>query len=250
VSTTTLTPRARRRVLWFSVATWVVGALVVGSAVTVSLVDHFARDELAAQAKVWNLADPPVATQDGDVWSGDGAAKLALPESLVAAGPLLVEFTGGDTALATVRQTEAGEDTRYPGYVGALDTLDPEGVALTRAGSVLWVDSRGSWSLRIAPLAAEELTTTLTGKGDRYIVYRGDALSGTLRQEGSAFLTLLAYGGDTVQYVTSASDSAEQRISWKREPDTDYVVFELRTDGPATWSIAADELAAPTGAGG
>lgn len=256
MSATTLAPRARRRILWFSLGLWVFCALVVGTIVTVSLVLSFTRAERAVLAEVWNRADAPVATADGDTWSGTGDARIVLPDDLAAQAPLLLTFAGTSDEYFAVRQTEAGQDTvrDSPAYLGSLSTSQRETVAIMRPGSALWVTSRGPWSVRIAPLKAQELTGTVTGTGSRYLLYRGDALSGTLRQEGDAFLVLDAYDGTSVQSVTTGQHEPSMRISWNRAPGAAYVVFhvDVDVDGSGTWSLTADQLVtpAPTGGGG
>lgn len=244
MSSTAIRPEAARRIRLFSALLWIVGALGIGAITVSTIALAFTANERMARQDPWQQgADVAVASQNGNSWSAPGAARIDLPADLGGKGPLQVTLTASTPDYISLFQSEPGQNplATSPLYLGMLDSYAPSTVALTQSGTTLWVRSTGAFTVSITPLDTQELTGTVTGAGERYLLYRGTALSATVRQEGKGAMTLEVYSGGGANLALIEGGTFEKRISWDAAP---YVVFHITVDrADGSWSITPDVLA-------
>lgn len=245
---------ARRSIGRFSAAAWTVGAIVMA----VIAFSTFARLEWDPQtgalrdteggggysAYPWEDANlPEVQPVDGNIYVGDGNAVIRLDD--VTTDPLQV--TQLSDANVRLSMTESGDidpdlavdDREWPLRVGYPQPDLPSVVFPYEGTLELWVQVEGPWQLRIEPLAAEEITDVVSGKGNKLLVYRGSAASALFEFVGEGIFFVTAYtreAGEESLFIES--DPLRERQSWT---PSDVVVLSIESSADrGAWVVDID----------
>lgn len=252
-----VTSAARARIRSFSVWVWVAGALVLFLGALNTYADVGIGDEglaiIGDGENPWDVENPPVFDADGTTYSGEGAGLIRIPLEEHTQDPYLVSLTSGEYLDFYLTRTEdlgrPDDDRGYPANVGYLyDTTDELLLLPPDADLELWVRTDEPWELTLLKTEVAEITDGfVSGKGNDFLVYRGDAVSARFvhRGEGLFYVTVQTLGGRADQPIIESGE-VDQRQSW--DP-TEAVYISIEADAErGAWSVDIDELAtdAPT----
>lgn len=243
---------ARRRIRVFSVWIWGCGALAlfVGALNTYANVGvgdaGFAI--LGDGANPWDVEAPTVFEPDGTTYSGEGSGLISIPFEDHDQDPYTVSLiTGQYLGLYMTGVDDLGrpdDDRGYPTSVGHLYDPDAELLVLPPDGDLeLWVSTDEPWQVTLDKAEVTEITDGFaSGKGNDFLVYRGDAVSARFvhHGEGLFYVTVQTVGERSDQPIIESGD-VDQRLSW--DP-TEAVYISIEADeARGAWSVDIDELA-------
>ena len=248
----TVSSIARRRIRSFSVWAWITGAAIMAGVAFNTFNDVGIGGNglglLSEAGNPWEQANPTEFDDpDGDVWSGTGSGVIRIPRDEHNQEPYTVTLLEGenvDIFVTRPEEMDSPADERWPDNIAYL--YEPDDAALVLPADVdleIWVRADGDWEFTLATTEVDEITDGIaSGKGNGFLVYRGDALSAHLihKGEGIFFVTLQIVGGDPDQPVIETGN-VEQRVSW--DP-TEAVYFSIESDDErGAWTVDIDELA-------
>jgi hypothetical protein len=247
---------ARGRIRSFSVVAWIVGAALMAGVAFNTYTDVGIGDEglgfLGDADYPWQQAEPTLfESTDGDTWSGTGNGVIRIPLADHQQDPHVARLGDrGDNYRSValfVSDVEdlddPANDRSWPRTVGYLRT-DEEVLVLPGDGMLeLWIEGQGDWTLTLEKTEVDEVADGFAGgKGNAFLVYRGDAVSARFvhRGDGLFYVTIHPLGGEVDQPIIE-SGSVDERVVW--DP-TDAVYFSIESDDErGAWSIDIDELA-------
>ncbi|MBG6238540.1 hypothetical protein IWX78_001512 [Mycetocola sp. CAN_C7] len=252
----TVSAVARRRIRSFSATAWIAGALVMaGVGYNTYVAVGFGENGFALMGDArnpWQQENPTVFEPQGDdEWAGEGSGVIRIPQAEHGQDPYTVSLTQGeyvDVFVTRVEDLSAPADERWPDNIGYLDEVGDEVLILPGDGDLeLWVRTDQAWEFTLAQTPVDEITDVSSGKGDAFLVYRGDAVSARLIHKGDGifFVTVQPVGGESDQPVIETGE-VDQRTSWN---PTTAVYFSIESDEErGAWTVDIDELAtdAPT----
>lgn len=196
-------------------------------------------------AQPWDDANPAVADHvaGSTVWSGVDAALITLTEADFANGPLLASNNRGTALeLYLTRPEDIGATDRgYPDYIDVQRDDEQNVIVPTGAITELWVVSAGAWALNLVPLDAETITGSLSGQGNGYVIYEGNATSAQFAHRGDGIFFVSVFAANEVDRPIIDSGNVDARVSWT---PSEYVVFFIESDADrGAWTIDIDLLA-------
>jgi hypothetical protein len=246
---------ARRRIRTFSVWIWVWGAIVLFIGALNTYADVGLGDDglaiIGDDTNPWDVEEPPVFEPVGTTYSGDGSGVIRIPLEDHNQDAYTVTLVTGEyvdiyvTPAADLDQP--ANDRRYPDNIAYV--YDPGDQALILpedADLEIWVRTDAPWEFTIEPAEFTEITDGYaSGKGNDYLVYRGDAVSARFmhRGDGIFFVTLQTVGGQSDRPIIESGD-IDLRESWDPTSAV-YISIESEEDRGA-WSVDIDELAVDT----
>ena len=195
----------------------------------------------------WEADQPLVATEASDVWSADASGVIRIPAAefteaheVTVVGGSEVELYRTDPSLGLPT-----DDYFYPVYIGYVSAEGTRIIVPSVDDLELWVGAEGAWQLRLEPLEATVMGDGgASGTGTEYLVYTGDAVSGTFTYVGDGifFVSIYTAYTDDIPIITTGDWS--ERLSWA---PGNYVVFFIEANvGDGAWAIDIDELARPS----
>lgn len=237
-----LTPAVRARVSSFSVVLGAVAVLAIGIGITIAAVSGtvvITEGERPSTSRdyytPWENPYPMDAEQDGDTFTGRGQAVIRL-SGLDPRTPL--EVLWGDDADAV-----RGVSLRHIGArnsASRVDSYAKPGLLMPGASAVeLWVHtaSTAPWTLTVRPTEFPEHTGIVSGRGDYLFVYTGDATTArAVTREGILRIEAITESGR--DEVLALRDAREASFAW---PDSEVVIFSIRSYGDDPWSITFHE---------
>lgn len=253
---TTASNAARRRIRSFSVVAWIAGGLIMSGVAYNTYLDVGIGDGgfgiIGEGDYPWQQAEPTVfGNPDGDTWSGNGSGVIRVPLADHQQQPHIARLGGRADEFAaislSVTDTEdlddPADDRAWPRTIAYLRG-EEEALILPGEGMLeLWIEGEGDWTLTLAKTDVDEITDGIaSGKGNAFLVYRGDAVSArfTHRGDGIFFVTVHPAGAESDRPIIE-SGSVNERVVW--EP-TDAVYFTIESEEEhGVWSIDIDELA-------
>ncbi|MFC8681836.1 hypothetical protein ACFT30_09960 [Microbacterium ureisolvens] len=250
------------RVRRFSVATWILGTIVV------SVIAFFVLPQVAVNPLTGDVYVDDAAPEDGDYpWLADDPQEYEVVDGELrgtAEGGFLrldansdmLMFTNPESAEAdwvSVYQQSGVEfdvesdEWEPPGYLGS---LYPDGDVLVlpaaEDGLVWFGESLTDWTATVTKPEVVPMGETASGQGSAVLMYEGAALSGRFQHTGSGLFLVAAVTVGGWDSLVNEFDEVDVRASW--EP-TDRVVFQVDATGDGTWTITLDTPAgdpAPT----
>lgn len=247
-----VTSTARARIRSFSVWVWVAGALVLFLGALNTYADVGIGDDglaiIGPGENPWDVENPPVFEADGTTYSGDGPGLIRIPLEEHNQEPYIVHLNFG--AYLDLYMTDADDldlpydEGGYPTNVGYLYDPEDEVLVLPPDADVeLWVRADEPWEFTLQKAEVAEITDGYaTGKGNDFLVYRGDAVSARFvhKGEGIFYVTIQTIGDRSDRPIID-SGNIDQRLSW--DP-TDVVYISIEHDADrGVWSVDIDELA-------
>lgn len=197
----------------------------------------------------WEAETPVVAEEvEPNEWQADGSAVIRLDAEDFQDPHVASIVAGADLDLYRTNPADLeifpGERP-WPDYFGYLYG-DRELVIVPSGHDFeLWIRAAGPWQLRLAPLDVVEVTDVYAGKGDAFVIYRGDAVSARLTHVGAGVFFVdvyTAFENDTGAIIET--NDVDRRISW--DPDS-WVVFGIESDAErGAWTIDIEQIARPT----
>lgn len=249
---------ARGRIRSFSTWVWVWGSIVLCIGAFTTYSDIGIGDNgfgsISDTANPWEVADPAVFEPDGDTYSGERNGLIRIPADEHNMDPYVLRLVVGEYTDIFVTDVEdldePDNDRSYPTNVGYLYDVDDELLVLPPDGDLeLWVRSDGPWEFTLAKEDVTEITDGyVSGKGNGFFVYRGEAVSARFIHQGDGlfFVTVQMPGERSDQPIIETGD-VNQRLSW--DP-TSAVYFSIESDDDrGAWSVDIDELATDAPAG-
>lgn len=243
---------ARRRIRTFSVWVWVWGALVLSIGAFTTYVNVGIGDGgfgiLGDGDNPWQVEDPPVFAAAGTTYSGDGSGVIRIPRESHNQEPVIVRLVTGENVDLFITDVEdlgrPANDRGWPDGVAYMYDPGDEALILPPDADLeLWVRSDAAWEFTLQKEEVAEITDGFaSGKGDGFLVYRGDAVSARFvhQGEGLFFVTVQLPGERSDQPIIETGE-VDQRLSWN--PGTG-VYFSIESDEDrGAWSIDIDELA-------
>ncbi|SEB59482.1 hypothetical protein SAMN04489806_1221 [Paramicrobacterium humi] len=246
---------AGRSIRFFSIVVWIAGTITAMVLASVMLSDYLINPRTGelgfygAEARnPWSDESPQRFERDGSVWRGSGSGYI----ELTAADDEPIELTATRIdAFTTFRIWPSSQidvpaaDRRLPlalGYLG--DAGDTTLVVPPGERTQLWVQSTGDWEFAARRITSTPIEDTLSGSGNAYLAYRGDALSARFEHHGTGifFVSLVSVRENERPIIET--DEVDSRVSWDEAP---LVVFVIEADtGDGEWTVTIDELAGPT----
>lgn len=249
----TVSSAARRRIRSFSTWVWVAGALLMA----IVAFNTYARLGLGEGGfaligdgeNPWQQADPTVFDEhDGDVWSGTGSGVIHIPLDEHKQEAYTARLESGEYVdLFVTRAEDIGrpaDDRGWPDSIAYFYDVGEEALVLPPDGELeLWVRADGDWEVTLEKAEVDEVENGLAdGKGNAFLVYRGDAVSARFvhKGDGPFYVTIHTFGGESDQPIIESGD-VSQRLSW--DP-TEAVYFTIESDAEhGAWLVDIDELA-------
>lgn len=251
----TASSTARGRIRQFSVWIWVAGALVLSGVAYNTYIDVGIGDDgfgiLGDADYPWEQAEPTVFTAENDIYSGTGSGVIRIPLDEHRQDPYVAQLSGrGDNyrsiSLSVTEVDDLGDpadDRSWPRNAGYLREEEDVLVLPDDGLLELWVEGEGDWTITLKKTEVDEIVDGIAGgKGNAFLVYRGDAVSARFshRGDGLFYVTIQPVGGEPDQPIIE-SGSVDERVAW--DP-TDTVYFSIESDTErGAWSIDIDELA-------
>lgn len=248
---------ARQRIRSFSAVVWVVGALILAGIAYNTYLNVGIGDNgfgiLGEAEYPWREADPTVfEDRDGDTWSGTGNGVIRIPLEEHQQDPYIASLGPGSTeddriVLSASNVDDANDpdaDREWPDLISYIRMDDRVPVLPGNGVLELWVEADGDWSLTLEKTEVEEITDGIVGgKGDAFLVYRGDAVSARFQHKGDGlfYVTIQTAGGESDRPIIESGD-VNERLSW--QPADGGVYFTIESDAEnGAWTIDIDELA-------
>ena len=247
---------AHRRIRSFSVWIWIAGALVMSGVAFNTYIDVGINDNgfgiLGEEEYPWQQADPTVfEDRDGDTWSGNGNGVIRIPLEEHQQSPYIASLGSdaqdGDRVILSVSDVadvnDDPADRNWPTLIDYIRDGDRTPVLPGDGLLELWVEADGDWSLTLEKVEVDEITSGIAGgKGNAFLVYRGDAVSARFMHKGDGlfYVTIQSAGTESERPIIESGD-VNERLSW--DP-TDAVYFTIESDAEnGAWTIDIDELA-------
>lgn len=243
---------AGRSIRNFSIVTWVVGTIVAIVLAFVLLPNYLINEQTGGigyfgndERNPWSADAPREFERDGAVWHGSGSGFVRLTadddEPLELRADQLQAFTTFRISASSqlelpANERELPESLGYLSEVGETTLVVPPGEA-----TELWIQTQGDWRFSTKTIETTPIDGTLTGSGNAYLAYRGDALSGRFEHHGSGifFVTIASVASEERPIIET--DDVDQRLSWDAAP---LVVFVIQADtGDGEWTVTIDRLA-------
>jgi hypothetical protein len=247
-----VTSGARRRIRTFSVWLWVWGAIVLFIGALNTYADVGLGDDglaiIGDNQNPWDIRDPEVFEPDGSTYSGDGSGVIRIPLEEHDQDAYTVTLVAGEyvdlyvTPAADLDQPAT--DREYPDNIAYVYDAGDQALVLPEDADLeLWVRTDEAWEFTIEKAEFTEITNGfVSGKGNGYLVYRGDAVSARFlhRGDGIFFVTIQTVGGQSDRPIIESGD-IDLRESWDPTSAV-YISIESEEDRGA-WSVDIDELA-------
>ena len=243
---------ARGRIRAFSVWIWCCGAVVlfVGALTTYADVGigEAGLGILGPGENPWDVNDPTIFEPDGTTYSGEGSGLISIPLEDHNQDPYVVSLlSGGYLDLHMTEADDLGQNNNEPAFptnVGYLYDTDSDVLVLPQGGDLeLWVRTDEPWEFTLQKADVAEISNGFaSGKGNDFLVYRGDAVSARFvhKGEGVFYVTVQTIGERSDQPIIESGD-VDQRLSWD-PTETVYISIEA-DEARGAWSVDIDELA-------
>ena len=244
---------ARRRIRTFSVWLWVWGSIVLFVGALNTFADVGLGDDglaiIGDDVNPWDIEEPPILEPVGTTYSSDGSGLIRIPLEEHNQEAYLLTLVSGENLDVYITDPEdidqPANDRSYPMNVGYIyDIGEAVLVVPPDVDLELWVRTEDPWEFTLAKAEVTEITNGLaSGKGNGFLVYRGDAVSARFLHRGSGifFVTIQTVGGQSDRPIIESGD-IDMRESWA---PTTAVYFSIESDDEegGAWSIDIDELA-------
>ena len=237
---------ATQRIRIFSVTFWVIGSIVatIIAATTAysAILGGGGGGGLIGDPYEnnypWDDATPLEADNTSDTWGAAGSAVIRIPRQDPTM-PYEVRLTLGDNVELYIPDPEdvGRANPPYPNYITGLSEDRPEVVVPGDADLELWVVSPGRWELILQPVDGLEITDTLAGIGDAYVIYRGGGSRGTFIHRGDGIFFVNVYTPYDNDYAIIDNGEIRETVNWI---PADVVVFAIESSGDEGWSIELD----------
>jgi hypothetical protein len=244
---------ARRRIRTFSVWLWVWGSIVLFIGALNTFADVGLGDDglaiIGDDVNPWDIEEPPILEPVGTTYSSDGSGLIRIPLEEHNQEAYLLTLVSGENLDVYITDPEdidqPANDRSYPMNVGYIyDIGEAVLVVPPDVDLELWVRTEDPWEFTLAKAEVTEITNGLaSGKGNGFLVYRGDAVSARFLHRGNGifFVTIQTVGGQSDRPIIESGD-IDVRESWA---PTTAVYFSIESDDEegGAWSIDIDELA-------
>lgn len=238
---------AIRHISLFSIALWGVGLgfVIVVGVISFSGDDGAFPNNAAYEDEPWLNPNPTLATNDGDVWSGDNGDVIRLTDldttkalhiSVIGDGYPRATVTGENGALLFLDQYDDAPSFTISEY--AQEYVLPPAESLE-----LWIDSDEPWQIEAKQVELDELSGTVSGVGSAAFIYTGTATSARVSVRGEYSLRLNVIAGLSAEDVLSASGNVDRTVAW---PDNDGAIFVISTYDETAWTIEMPDEPAST----
>ena len=246
---------AARRIRSFSVWIWVWGAVVLSIGAFTTYLNVGIGDAgfgiLGEGDNPWEMADPPILEPTGTTYSGEGSGLISIPLDEHNQQPLIVHLVTGEYVDLFITDVEdlgrPVDDRGWPNSVAYMYDPGDEALILPPDADLeLWVRSDAAWEFTLQNEEVTEIADGFaSGKGDGFLVYRGDAVSARFVHEGEGiFFVTVQMAGERSDQPIIETGSVDERLSWNPTSD---VYFSIESDDDrGAWTVDIDELAAST----
>lgn len=251
---------AAGRIRAASAVAWVVGAIVIAVLSFNALADLRLTDggifpgydgDEGAFDRAWTRPDPPEATLDADgtIHAPRGGSMLRVSTDDYPAGSILaLQTITDDRARIYVTRTEdldraAGADFEPDSY-GSV--YPDETLPIMRTGEIeLWILVDIPWTGRLTTIETQPLETSVSGKGDAWLLYEGDAITAHAvhRGEGIFFVTVTTATDREMPIIETGE--VDRRFAWTDGPGPVLIGIESSADRGA-WEITIEGGSAAT----